>query len=493
MCIYIFVVCVVCPCRAQGPAYSIKAIDPPLRGYISGAGNIDINNRGQVVGGAAIRINNRFYAHAFLWDAENGTEDLGVLPYASISIATAINDQGQIVGWSDISHPDHHAFIWTEASGMQDLGTLTNPRPGFVVGNSEAYDINNYGEIVGESQGSGFWLLYSPIDPNNGSFSYRTVPPSVENGSATTFAINDRGEIVGVASTTNFQINNGTARAFIYNIKTGQKQHLGVYSPSHTASEASAINNMRQIVGYSYGGGEAGNTFLWQNNAMFNLGSFLIRNANSLNNSGEIVEESQVWNSTNGWRDLNNLIPANSGWRLISMRAINDRGQIVGQGLFNEVSKGVLLTPTDAAVSGWVTLEDCVQPVQTITAEFRPQDGGQSFTRTYTVNALGFFCFRYIPPALYSVRIKGTKWLAKTVIVDARNGNPPDLYMTLLAGDANNDNSVDVFDLDQLIQAFNTTPNSPHWNENADFDCDESVDVFDLDILIRNFNTQGDP
>lgn len=55
-----------------------------------------------------------------------------------------------------------------------------------------------------------------------------------------------------------------------------------------------------------------------------------------------------------------------------------------------------------------------------------------------------------------------------------------------------NDNSVDVFDLDPLIQAFNSMPGEANWNPNADFNCDESVDVFDLDILIRNFNAEGD-
>ena len=38
----------------------------------------------------------------------------------------------------------------------------------------------------------------------------------------------------------------------------------------------------------------------------------------------------------------------------------------------------------------------------------------------------------------------------------------------LRAGDANGDNACDVFDLDVLIQAFDTTPDHPQWIAGAD-------------------------
>jgi probable HAF family extracellular repeat protein len=43
--------------------------------------------------------------------------------------------------------------------------------------------------------------------------------------------------------------------------------------------------------------------------------------------------------------DLNNLIPANSGWLLQIANAINDQGQIVGQGTLNGQTEAFLLTP----------------------------------------------------------------------------------------------------------------------------------------------------
>jgi len=51
-----------------------------------------------------------------------------------------------------------------------------------------------------------------------------------------------------------------------------------------------------------------------------------------------------VWSPSTGMFDLNNLIPANSGWLLQFANAINDQGQIVGQGTFNGQSEAFLLT-----------------------------------------------------------------------------------------------------------------------------------------------------
>jgi probable HAF family extracellular repeat protein len=43
---------------------------------------------------------------------------------------------------------------------------------------------------------------------------------------------------------------------------------------------------------------------------------------------------------------LNNLIPTNSGWELEDAYNINNKGQIVGQGIHNGKYRSFLLTPT---------------------------------------------------------------------------------------------------------------------------------------------------
>jgi probable HAF family extracellular repeat protein len=69
-----------------------------------------------------------------------------------LSRATAINDNGQAVGFSyTTGNAEVHAFIY-DSRGMVDIGTLSGNQ-------SYAYDINSTGQIVGNSNGRAF--LYS--------------------------------------------------------------------------------------------------------------------------------------------------------------------------------------------------------------------------------------------------------------------------------------------------------------------------------------------
>jgi probable HAF family extracellular repeat protein len=60
-----------------------------------------------------------------------------------------------------------------------------------------------------------------------------------------------------------------------------------------------------------------------------------------------------VWDSTNGMRDLNNLLPGGSGWTLIRATDINNDGFITGWGTNGSGdTRAFLLTPTCAAGGG---------------------------------------------------------------------------------------------------------------------------------------------
>src|ERR1700736_5767490 len=57
-------------------------------------------------------------------DADFVAVDLGTLG-GSNSIATAVNDRGQVVGYSRTAgDAESHAFSWTATEGMVDLGTI---------------------------------------------------------------------------------------------------------------------------------------------------------------------------------------------------------------------------------------------------------------------------------------------------------------------------------------------------------------------------------
>lgn len=84
-----------------------------------------MNEVGQVVGASA--TDSTGVVHAFLWDNENGMQNLETLGGTN-SEARAINNSGFVVGISDVSPLVAHAFLWQPGSGMTDL--FSNCHPG---------------------------------------------------------------------------------------------------------------------------------------------------------------------------------------------------------------------------------------------------------------------------------------------------------------------------------------------------------------------------
>ena len=103
-----------------------------------------INERGQVVG---FSYTDFAHYHAFLWTTEDGMIDLGDLG-GGRSYAFDINERGQVVGQSLTALGEWHAFLWTAQTGMIELG---EPRSFMISTGGPADIINERGQVVGTS------------------------------------------------------------------------------------------------------------------------------------------------------------------------------------------------------------------------------------------------------------------------------------------------------------------------------------------------------
>ncbi len=144
-----------------------------------------LNNNGQVVGYAEFEDG---YPHAFLWSREKGLVNLGMVSADfPISLATAINDLGQVVGQSvSVVEPDQpqqvRAFRWTETEGIKDIGFSTGESP---------LAINAVGQIVGA------YLEDALGDRPSAILWTEAGQVELQDAESTVIALNNRNQAVG--------------------------------------------------------------------------------------------------------------------------------------------------------------------------------------------------------------------------------------------------------------------------------------------------------
>ena len=324
-------------------AGSITAV-PTLGGTINIA--YAINDRGEVTGSS--RLNGDLISHSFLARL-NGLIDLS--PFNSgvpqTIGPTSINNHGQITSGLVVNQVYFPAVFDSLAQTITTLGTFGGVSFAKVAGVATA--INNKGQVVG----------YSFLDEfNRHAFLYANgalTDLGSFGGYSEATDINENGTIVGLASNTV----NGFSHAFTYsNGVMTDINPFGGNSFSTIQSQARSVNNRGDIVGEGLiPGGGSFHAFLNRNGAVTDLGTLPDgRNsyAKGINESGLIVGMADVpYQDTcfgfpctlyklvavayvNGTLiDLNNTIPSDSGWELLTAHDVNNRGQIVGEGLFN--------------------------------------------------------------------------------------------------------------------------------------------------------------
>ncbi len=111
---------------------------------------------------------------------------------------------------------------------------------------------------------------------------------------------------------------------------------------------------------------------------------------------------------------------------------------------------------------------------------------------TNAQNSANFAVSSWANPAFVaSLTAKGDRWLRQKKASTLSAAGSPGAAFALLAGDANNNNVVDVDDLTLLLNLYNTAAGDGLYLAAADFTGNGTVDVDDLTLLLHNYNTNG--
>jgi probable HAF family extracellular repeat protein len=313
----------------------------------------DINEKQQIAGQGT---NPAGQARAFLWEGRTVT-DLGVPAGDDLSRARGINEDGAVVGeWRVLIDGQQRfkAFVY-EGGQMKDLNGLIPADSGWDLTGAQA--INETGQIVGSGtiNGETHAFLYEDGVPTD-------LGAILGDPYSAAWGVNDLGDVVGgTGSAANL------SEAFVYRDgAVDTLDNLGGFS----ASEAVGINNSGQAVGWSFNPGQnppQGKAFLYDNDAdgeakivpLEPLSDDVYSRARDIDEAGRVVGWSRndaagaplaeqfsaaLWEDGQV-KDLNDLIPAESGWKLVDAYAINGSGQIVGSGFKDGLLQAFLLNP----------------------------------------------------------------------------------------------------------------------------------------------------
>jgi len=345
---------------APHPRYHLTDPGPGPNGTVSiGRG---LSPSGQIAGCWTMPGGHNVPNHAWLWDGEF-IQLWSAAPNGD-SEAKAINGKNQVVGWVTYRGAVvtcNHAALWledkaTDLNGQQsDAGT--------------AVAINDAGEIVVTSMkrlAGGEWQPRAYVWKNGKE---TNLEPLADLPGCNPVAINARGVVVGKCS-------HGAARLRAVRWEGGKPFDLGLL-PQCLNAQATAINDAGQIVGTCWGkltlhheehqadGGVSVRSwttregplhpFLWENGKMRELPRLEgDTTPHAINNKGQIVgsvsDEERRHPRAVLWEngkllDLNDLIPAGTGWTLRDAVAVNDRGQILVDALGKGRAQCLLLTP----------------------------------------------------------------------------------------------------------------------------------------------------
>ncbi|HUL68430.1 MAG TPA: hypothetical protein VLW55_27790 [Burkholderiaceae bacterium] len=357
-----------------------------------------INRSGQVTGtsSTALPNGNGGPVHVFLWSPDTPNASTGQLLDLTPGSAgiddeqnVRINDFGQILytDGSTIPGVQRQPFLWTPATPNGRAGAAV----ALVGVTSVGVGINNVGQVVGRMF-PGFCFAWTPFDRNGtaGSINHHFDPtlqqdfPGYGAGDCLQAnGINDRGQAAGSAGAGFFSrpfVHEGGVPPFpnAGQLDFGAIEVADIVGPGPSADPndqsfnggAIAINASGHVVGGTTFPGVGVHPFLWNGSALIDVAPASGGGgaAYGLNASDQVVGRMVTATPGGGaflydkgtTYQLLTLVESvtKQGWsQLDTAFAINDRGQIVGTGVFNGQGRAFLATPATPACADDVSAE----------------------------------------------------------------------------------------------------------------------------------------
>ncbi len=238
------------------------------------------------------------------------------IPAGSLLTAMAVNQSNLVAGVTNYIECVYpfcffvwHALVWRHTENLWEATVLAGGGEDVV---HSANDVNNAGQVVGESAGYAVsWIK----NPNTGQW----VPTILGPGAA--YGINESGDVVAGTSDEN---------AVIWIWNEGAGSWLMIELGPGVAYD---VNNAHEVVGELNG-----YAAMWPDpiNQWWLATIIGPGTAYAINEFQDVVGESEghafVWTSEHGMSNLNDLVPPGYGWELLVARGINESRRIVGWG-----------------------------------------------------------------------------------------------------------------------------------------------------------------
>lgn len=280
-----------------------------------------INNSSQAAGTAPPHV-------AAIWSERDGLRKIPTPSGFSRAEAVGINNLGHAVGYvTDNTASQRRGFRYADGKMSLLAGQKSNP-----------HAINDADQVVGESSLPGSPQMSPVLWQGQTIFKL----PACCGGTAT--AINRRAVVVG-----DMYDREGRYHAFTWDRAHGI-QPLG---PQSDFSAAVAINSTGHVVVDAFSQG----MLLYEDgkSTRMDLPAKFPAKPAAINDCDVVVggfgpysdaERAFVWDKKTGFHDLNERIPADSGWKLERATSINDKGEVVGWGDYHGTEDaGFLLKP----------------------------------------------------------------------------------------------------------------------------------------------------